>query len=269
MRRSLMIACLASALALFSALAQAQHYAYATRNVNVRAGPDRSYPLVGWLQEGTEVEIFGCLEDWRWCEVLAGIYRGWVYSGFLAYPYQGGWATIRDVGPDAGLPMLSFQLDLYWNNHYTNWPWYPQWTWWASRPPPHRPPWRPPPRPPVVHPRPPIGIVPPLSVPLFPPIGSTAPAHPPAPAPAPPPGRPPGASPPVERPPEGRPPRQYRPSPEAPPAARTPATTPPAGGPPISRPPSAAPGTSGPSMPSRAPSPGPAPRPQPRSGPGG
>ena len=78
MRRSLLLASILSAGLLAPTLANAQYYGYATRNVNVRAGPDRSYPLVGWLQEGTEIEIFGCLDTWRWCDIQGGVYRGWV-----------------------------------------------------------------------------------------------------------------------------------------------------------------------------------------------
>lgn len=215
MRRSLLLALILSTGLLVPALADAQFYGYATRNVNVRAGPDRSYPLVGWLQEGTEIEIFGCLDTWRWCDIQGGVYRGWVYSGFLAYPYEGGWATILETGPESGLPILSFTLDVYWNSYYLTWPWYDQWSWWASRPPIYYRPWQRPPRPPHVHPRPPIGVVPP--------------------------GRPPGGQPPVAKPPGGKPPNAVPPATRPPSVSRPPSAVPPATRPPATRPPSAVP----------------------------
>lgn len=190
---------------LMPALADAQYYGYATRNVNVRAGPDRSYPLVGWLQEGAEIEIFGCLDTWRWCDIQGGAYRGWVYSGFLAVPYEGGWATILETGPESGLPLLSFTLDVYWDSYYTTWPWYDQWSWWSSRPPIYHRPWRPPPRPPMVHPRPPIGVQPPRPPVVVPPIA-----------------KPPGGKPPSAVPPATRPPPVWRPPSAVPPPERPP-----------------------------------------------
>ena len=275
MKRSLLLASIVAAGLLTPTLADAQYYGYTTRNVNVRAGPDRSYPLVGWLQDGTEIEIFGCLDTWRWCDIQGGVYRGWVYSGFLAYPYEGGWATILETGPESGLPMLSFTLDVYWDSFYTTWPWYDQWSWWASRPPIYYRPWRPPQRPPVVHPRPPIGVVPPRPPVVVPPIAKPPGGKPPSavpPATRPPSvSRPPGAVPPPARPPATRPPSAIPPSvppPSINPAGRTPWPGPPpsinpAG--PTPRP-LAPPSQSAP--PAAAPAPSPAPRPHPRAAPG-
>ena len=241
-RRALVAGCIAVAATLAPTFANAQYYGYATRNVNVRAGPDRSYPLVGWLQEGTEIEIFGCLDTWRWCDIQGGVYRGWVYSGFLAYPYEGGWATILETGPESGLPILSFTLDVYWNSYYLTWPWYDQWSWWASRPPIYYRPWQRPPRPPHVHPRPPIGVVPP--------------------------GRPPGGQPPVAKPPGGKPPNAVPPATRPPSVSRPPSAVPPATRPPSAVPPSVPPPSINPAGPTPWPGPppsinpaGPTPRP--------
>lgn len=265
-QRTAFVASLAVVALVAPALADAQYYGYAMRNVNVRAGPDRAYPLVGWLQDGTEVEIFGCLDSWRWCDIQGGVYRGWVYAGFIAYPYQDGWAAIRDIGPDSGLPVISFTLNFYWDTYYMNWPWYAQWPWWASRPPVYVPPWRPPLRPPIVHPRPPIGVRPPRPPVVVPP-------------------RPPVVQPPIAKPPAGKPP-VTRPTPPTavPPDARPPSvvpspTRPPTGGhrpapPPSARPPSSIPpGVPPPSLRPEGPTPMPmappaAPRPHSRPAPG-
>jgi len=261
MRRSLLLASIVTAGLLTPPLADAQYYGYATRNVNVRAGPDRSYPLVGWLQEGTEIEIFGCLDTWRWCDIQGGVYRGWVYSGFLAYPYEGGWATILETGPESGLPLLSFTLDVYWDSYYATWPWYDQWPVWSSRPPIYHRPWRPPPRPPNVHPRPPIGVVPPVR----PPVGQPPVAKPPG-------GKPPSAVPPATRPPSvPRLPSAVPPTAQ-PPGMRPPSAIPPSVPPPSINPagptpwPLAPPAQSRP--PATVPAPSPAPRPHPRAAPG-
>jgi uncharacterized protein YraI len=261
MRRTLLLAAILVGGLLAPSYAGAQYYGYAMRNVNVRAGPDRSYPLVGWLQEGTAVEIFGCLESWRWCDLQGGFYRGWVYAGFIAVPYQGGWAAIRDIGPDSGLPLISFTLNVYWDSFYMNWPWYPQWPWWASRPPIYVPPWRPPPRPPIVHPRPPIGVVPPRPPVVAPPIAKPPGGKPPVATP-----RPPVAVPPATRPPVVSPPA--RPPSAVPPATRPPGTLPPRVPPTSINPAGPTPMPGAPPASSRPPASAPVPRPQPRPAPG-
>jgi len=148
-------------------------YGFTTRDVNVRAGPAREYPLVAWLPVGTVVEILGCLADWRWCEIGNGPVRGFVYAGFLGYPYEGGYVIVRDAGPYLGLAVVPFVLENYWDAWYADRPWYPQWRWWSHRPPPGSHPPRPPHRPPQVRPlppgQPPAGIVPPMRL-VIPPI---------------------------------------------------------------------------------------------------
>ncbi len=88
-----------------SALAQV---AYTTRGVNMRAGPDGQYPQVAWLPSGVQVNVVGCVDGWRWCDVAAGPNRGWVYSEFLAYPYQNRQVPIITGGSILGLPLVTF-----------------------------------------------------------------------------------------------------------------------------------------------------------------
>ncbi len=155
--------------------------AFTTAAVNLRAGPDRSFPLVSWLQGGTPVTVFGCLNGWHWCDVAFGFNRGWVYGRFLAIPFNGQQVLIMNSGPRFGVPMVSFSVGPYWGAHYRGRPWYHQppprgWGPPPPRPPPPRPPSAsapPPPRPPS---RPPSGSQPP------------PPARPPSGQPPPPPG---------------------------------------------------------------------------------
>ena len=65
----------------FEAAAQS---AVTNSNVNIRAGPDRMFPLVGWLPPRTSVRVFGCTSDRRWCDVASGRNRGWVHSRYLS-----------------------------------------------------------------------------------------------------------------------------------------------------------------------------------------
>jgi uncharacterized protein YraI len=115
-------------------VASAQQLAYASTVVNLRAGPSRDYPVVATLSSGTSMTIYGCLQGYRWCDVVVGPYRGWVYSGSIVYPYLGQNVPIMDYGSTLGLGIVTFSIGNYWDNHYAAYPWYPQRQNWASRP---------------------------------------------------------------------------------------------------------------------------------------
>ena len=106
------------ALALVAWIPVAAAESAVTTNANVRAGPDRALPTVTWLLSGTSVTVVGCLANWRWCDVVAGRERGWVYSRYLSVPFQGSAIAIVDGGPNLGLPAIEFALGPYWDEHY-------------------------------------------------------------------------------------------------------------------------------------------------------
>ena len=56
--------------------------------------------------------------NWRWCDVVAGRDRGWVYSRYLSLPSQGSAVVIANGGPNLGLPVVEFELGPYWDEHY-------------------------------------------------------------------------------------------------------------------------------------------------------
>ena len=123
---------------LLSAAALGQS-AYTVREANVRAGPERDYPVVTRLPAGTPVEVTGCNEDWSWCEVIAEPDRGWVYAGSLEYPYEGRRIVILRHGY-IGLPIVPFVVGTYWDTYYRGRPWYGRRTYWVHRAPTfHRP----------------------------------------------------------------------------------------------------------------------------------
>ncbi|HEY6148613.1 MAG TPA: SH3 domain-containing protein [Thermoanaerobaculia bacterium] len=132
--------------------------AYTIKSTNLRAGPGRDYPVVQRLSAGRPVEVAGCLDDYAWCDVIAGDDRGWVYSGNLEYPYEGHRVVILNEGPEIGLPIVPFAVGPYWDTYYRTRPWYGRRSYWAARPLPTRRVWvrpsgpRPGGRPPVVRP---------------------------------------------------------------------------------------------------------------------
>src|SRR3954470_17215307 len=105
--RSLFVCALA---ALLPAIAAAQQ-ARAINPVALRAGPDSQYPFVASFGAGTPLAVQGCTDGYGWCDVIApNGYRGWVYAGDLAYPYQRREVPIVSYGPMIGIPIVTFAL---------------------------------------------------------------------------------------------------------------------------------------------------------------
>ncbi len=112
---------------------------YVTGNVNLRAGPDTSYPRVSMLDAGTPVAIEGCVNGWSWCDVAAGDNRGWVAGNFLQEEYQGQRVFVPEYGVQIGIPIVAFAFGAYWGEHYRNRSWYGERNHWSHIRPQYRP----------------------------------------------------------------------------------------------------------------------------------
>jgi uncharacterized protein YraI len=122
--------------------------AFTTQAVNMRAGPDRSFPLVTWLPGGVSVNVAGCIDGWRWCDVMSGRNRGWVYGRFISFSFQNQPMPVVSGGARSGIPIVTFSTGPYWNAHYRGRPWYGNQSQWSNWRPPSRAMSRPPNRPP-------------------------------------------------------------------------------------------------------------------------
>ncbi|MFT4256851.1 MAG: SH3 domain-containing protein [Pseudoxanthomonas sp.] len=111
--------------------------AYTNASVNLRTGPDADYPRIVTLRAGQRVEIYGCINDWSWCDVETGRERGWISSAYLDYDYRGRRVGVSRYGAEIGLPILSFILGTYWDDHYRGKSWYSQRSHWENRTPAH------------------------------------------------------------------------------------------------------------------------------------
>jgi uncharacterized protein YraI len=140
MRRRLLVHSLGAVLLASLGLASAQD-AYTTRPMNVRAGPNRDYPLVAQLDAGAPLDVHGCLDDWSWCDVSFEDSRGWIYAGGVSFVYEGQRVPLYSYGPHLGLPVITFSLMSYWGSYYRGRPWYAQRDTWSHRtlPPRNRP----------------------------------------------------------------------------------------------------------------------------------
>jgi uncharacterized protein YraI len=126
------LAVAAALLAGAPAIVNAQN-AYTTKNVHLRAGPSVEYPVVAILPAGLPISVIGCMDDYRWCDVLALPNRGWVYAGNIVYAYQGENVPVLTSGAAIGLAIIGFSIGTYWDTYYRDRPWYPQRRVWIER----------------------------------------------------------------------------------------------------------------------------------------
>ncbi|MDE1174683.1 MAG: SH3 domain-containing protein [Parvibaculaceae bacterium] len=123
MKRLMVAGALGLALACLPVLAQAAP-AFVTRSANLRAGPDTGYPVVAALQPGVQVELFGCIQGWSWCDVAVSGYRGWIYGAYLQSAYQTQQVPVINYGSQLGIPLVVFSFGSYWDNYYRGQSWY-------------------------------------------------------------------------------------------------------------------------------------------------
>lgn len=205
----------------WTSTAAAQTAAAITTSVHMRAGPSTFYPSVAMLLRGQWVTVFGCEQDFNWCDVQAGGNRGWVDAAFLQVSSATGPVPVATGGPSLGIAVSPFVFNTYWSTWYGGRPWYARrpyyFNYWNRFPhgrPPPPPMFRPPPvvRPPPPGMRPPVRPVPPIGGP--PGTRPTPGGRPPST------GRPPssGRPPPNNRPPADNrpPPRRSEPQPQTP-----------------------------------------------------
>ncbi len=127
-------------------LAQAQS-AYTTTYVNLRAGPGFDYPIITAVPAEVALQQYGCLNDWSWCDVSYGPYRGWMAGDYIAYVNDNRWVPLYEYGPRYRVPIVTFSFGTYWDRWYRNRPFYRDRDRWSRydrdhhddhRPPPHR-----------------------------------------------------------------------------------------------------------------------------------
>ncbi|MFX1805382.1 hypothetical protein PWR66_17395 [Paraburkholderia sp. A1RO-5] len=130
--------CVAAGMVFAASGVRAQTQAYTNEPVDLFAGPSDAYPVVSELGPNVPVTVMGCVSDYSWCDVALPGLRGWVYGGYLSYPYQGAYVPLTGYGAVIGLPIVTFSVGAYWGSFYRDRPWYGDRDRWEHAPPPGR-----------------------------------------------------------------------------------------------------------------------------------
>jgi len=99
----------------------AEQAAVVTANVNLRAGPAGTYPVVVVIPANSPVVAHGCDAAYAWCDVAYGPSRGWVSSSFLML--TGGGTPVVVTPAAVGVGVVVYD-QAYWDRYYVGMPWY-------------------------------------------------------------------------------------------------------------------------------------------------
>lgn len=86
---------------------------FARSGANLRAGPANAYPRVATVVGGDSITVYGCVDDFSWCDVRWREARGWLPAGVVEF----------DARDGAFAPVIGFAIDPYWDAHYRGRPW--------------------------------------------------------------------------------------------------------------------------------------------------
>ena|GEM_PF-1798407 len=97
---------------------------FARSGANLRAGPANAYPRVATAVGGDSLTVYGCVNDFSWCDVRWREARGWLPAGVVEF-------NRRDGGVP---PVVAFAVDPYWDAHYRGKPWARERARWRQTP---------------------------------------------------------------------------------------------------------------------------------------
>jgi uncharacterized protein YraI len=106
--------------------------AYSSVNLNIRSGPSVRFPVVGMAAGGSSMTIHGCLAHYTWCDVSASGVRGWASGAHLEFVYEDRRVYVPAYATHVDVPIVSFHVVNYWNDHYHDRDFYADLDQWTS-----------------------------------------------------------------------------------------------------------------------------------------
>ena len=107
--------------------------AMAGRATMLRAGPEQGYPQVRRIEQGQQVQLYGCLSDRSWCDVRLGQDRGWVSGPDLQAEFRGRRDSVANLYGEFQLGDRDFRIGDYWDDNYRQQPSYADRTRWEQQ----------------------------------------------------------------------------------------------------------------------------------------
>lgn len=120
--RTLAVMVLAAAAGVLAPAAAQAASGFATANLNLRSGPSTQFPAVTVIPNGARVEVHGCVATRNWCDVSWGPARGWASYNYLYVDDRGRRRNVREWRA----PVVTFEVNRYWGQHYKGRPFYQQ-----------------------------------------------------------------------------------------------------------------------------------------------
>lgn len=121
----------------FALPAQAGNAAAVTTDLNLRAGPATSYPVVTVVPQSANVQLFGCNANVSWCDIAYGQHRGWASANYIRVSSGSQPVVVTPaVAATVGIATVTYNR-VYWDTYYSSYPWYGRWNVYYSPPPPN------------------------------------------------------------------------------------------------------------------------------------
>ena len=115
--------------------AEASSQASVTVDLNLRAGPATSYPVVTVVPQSASVQMYGCNANTSWCDVTYGQYRGWASANYLLISNGSQQVVVTPaIAATVGIATVAYSR-AYWDSYYSTYPWYGRWNVYYAPPP--------------------------------------------------------------------------------------------------------------------------------------
>lgn len=118
------LSAVAVAAVLFASASASAASGVAAHSFTLRAGPGDNFPTVTSVPATVPLQIYGCIEGYRWCDVMWKNQRGWTTGDTLKYEYRGRPIKLYDADADIGIPVIVFNGDTCWRDYYADRPFY-------------------------------------------------------------------------------------------------------------------------------------------------